>query len=366
MSVTSFWFLLVDAATKEAYKGTSVDYVSLPETNNVAQFRKAVKNTHPNKLSSVDAADLKVYKNLICLKGADGETHQGPLKEDFSINGLGKSINEALIVVVPFTGESRIWIPFVDIMQLLSSFKIHLQIALPIKKFKSDWIEKADNLPVATYNPSVKFFRLPEAIVSGTQILAEKDHLLYCRAEFNDQFNFLQENVLKEGAVGYILGPPGTGKSSTCLAFISTLDRHDWVVTWIHLSTIFSPTYVRYAKKSKSILAHPGEMIDQLKDVLYGVEPSKNHIVFVDGFKFSAPDKYEIQITCNDWVRENKENRRLVYVCSIFSRGKTNVMDDKVINVQEFFVYSWKLEDYKMAAANEEFFEEIKEKLDYV
>jgi KaiC/GvpD/RAD55 family RecA-like ATPase len=38
------------------------------------------------------------------------------------------------------------------------------------------------------------------------------------------------------GDLGWILGPPGTGKSTTALAFASTLDKKDWIVTWIHLS----------------------------------------------------------------------------------------------------------------------------------
>jgi hypothetical protein len=57
------WFHLYDAATGLPYKGTSCDFVSPPPRSVIAQFRDAVYAKNPNKLSSLDAADLLVYKN---------------------------------------------------------------------------------------------------------------------------------------------------------------------------------------------------------------------------------------------------------------------------------------------------------------
>ena len=57
------WFQLADAVTGEAYKGVTADYVSLSSNDFIAKFRDAVKAKFPNKLSSVDASDLMVYKN---------------------------------------------------------------------------------------------------------------------------------------------------------------------------------------------------------------------------------------------------------------------------------------------------------------
>ncbi|KAI3653953.1 hypothetical protein MP228_001104 [Amoeboaphelidium protococcarum] len=98
------WFLLLDSATGEPYKGTSADYVSLPPGSVIAQFREAAKAKHQNKLSSVDAADLLVYKNKAAFDKRNASVDDGkevPLEEDFSIDGLGKSKKEALVVVVP-------------------------------------------------------------------------------------------------------------------------------------------------------------------------------------------------------------------------------------------------------------------------
>ena len=59
------WFVLLDSATGEPYKGTSASSLLLSPlaVPVVDQFRKAVKAEYSNKLSSVDAGALLVYKN---------------------------------------------------------------------------------------------------------------------------------------------------------------------------------------------------------------------------------------------------------------------------------------------------------------
>ncbi len=58
------WLLLIDSATGLPYKGTSATKVSVGASADLDDFRDAVKAKHSNKLSSFDAADLLVYKNL--------------------------------------------------------------------------------------------------------------------------------------------------------------------------------------------------------------------------------------------------------------------------------------------------------------
>ena len=62
-----------------------------------------------------------------------------------------------------------------------------------------------------------------------------EDLFLYRRGDFEKVFTFLEDKVIGLGAIGWVLGPPGTGKSGSALAFISTLDRNEWVITWLHL-----------------------------------------------------------------------------------------------------------------------------------
>jgi hypothetical protein len=83
--------------------------------------------------------------------------------------------------------------------------------------------------------PNSKLFHLDTSCLAGSGLSAGKELILYCRPVFHKQFNFLQERVIDNNVQGWILGPPGTGKSTTTLAFASTLNSDDWTVTWIHL-----------------------------------------------------------------------------------------------------------------------------------
>ena len=103
------WFLLVDAADGQSYKGTSADKVSVLSSADVADFRHAVKAENSNKLSSIDAADLLVFKNKAAFdkRNAD-DGKEEPLEEDSLVYGLGTSKKEALIVVAPPSTENTI------------------------------------------------------------------------------------------------------------------------------------------------------------------------------------------------------------------------------------------------------------------
>ena len=59
------WFLLLDSITGLPYKGTTADYISLPPSSFIAQFRDAVKAKYdqPGYLKDIPAGALHVYKN---------------------------------------------------------------------------------------------------------------------------------------------------------------------------------------------------------------------------------------------------------------------------------------------------------------
>jgi len=96
------WFQLLDAATGAAYKNSSVTSVlrSSLVVPIVDVFRKAVKAEYSNKLSSVDAGDLYVYKNRASFDNGDTS-----IEADYLLDHLGTSKMEALIVVVGSTGD---------------------------------------------------------------------------------------------------------------------------------------------------------------------------------------------------------------------------------------------------------------------
>jgi serine/threonine protein kinase len=101
------WFLLVDSDGLP-YKRTTADFVSLPSAAVVAQVRDAVKAKRTNKLSLVDAADLLVYKNKVAFDKRNATVDEGkgePLKPSRTLDGLGETEEEALIIVVPSSME---------------------------------------------------------------------------------------------------------------------------------------------------------------------------------------------------------------------------------------------------------------------
>jgi hypothetical protein len=104
------WFLLLDSATGQPYKGTSADAVSLSPCSVVVQFRDAVKTKHSNKLSSFDAADLLVYKNKTAFDKRNASVDEGkvePLDPTESLGLLG-SKEDKLIVAVPLSTSSSL------------------------------------------------------------------------------------------------------------------------------------------------------------------------------------------------------------------------------------------------------------------
>ena len=97
------WFLLLDSETGEPYKNTTTDYVSHPPGAVVAEFRKLVHRENPNKLASVDASDLLVYKNKAAFdsrSAAENEGKVNPLDPTHSVHGLG-SKEDMLVIVFP-------------------------------------------------------------------------------------------------------------------------------------------------------------------------------------------------------------------------------------------------------------------------
>jgi hypothetical protein len=86
----------------QPYKESSVSSVSLPTASVVNGFRRAVMDANPDLLWSLDASQLKIFKNKT---GFDGK--EEALKDNCLVFGLGLSDKEALVVLVP-TPQSRI------------------------------------------------------------------------------------------------------------------------------------------------------------------------------------------------------------------------------------------------------------------
>lgn len=142
------WFVLLDSATGQPYKGTTADKVAVSSSADVADFRNAVHLRNPNKLASVDAADLLVYKNKATFDAGSTATHGENkdmkkeqsqslhLKSSCSLSGLGETEEDALIVVVP-SAHAAVQLPFSSIPERLKQLGV---------EFTSDDIKKIMNL----------------------------------------------------------------------------------------------------------------------------------------------------------------------------------------------------------------------------
>jgi hypothetical protein len=185
------------------------------------------------------------------------------------------------------------------------------------------------------------YFEIKKEYFEGSG-LSEKDIIIYPRNDFKKQWKFLKDEVIEKSTFGWILGPPGTGKSVCAFSFLLNLNFNEWKITWFHLPRSLSPLWLQIHENL--ILKGDVSLNNDIEEILH-TEKEKKHIVFIDGYK-SLDSHSNFLRSCHDWFKQNKEMNRLVIICSMTSRGKTNNEDDKYFGVKEFFVNSWKIDEY--------------------
>ncbi|POM80720.1 Crinkler (CRN) family protein [Phytophthora palmivora] len=185
--------------------------------------------------------------------------------------------------------------------------------------------------------------------------------MLYCRPTFHRQFEFLRDKVLNEGHLGWILGPPGTGKSITAMAFASTLDRSEWIVTWIHVGKFMDWQCVRLIGNERKTRFLE---ISDVDEVLM-VDDKRHHVVLVDGWT-AANEFMELTRKCVRWFLHSNgvKQRRLAFVCSVATRGKFQEDMEILTRAREFRVCSWTLHEYLNAIKDDEVFQSVSQCLD--
>jgi DNA replication protein DnaC len=154
--------------------------------------------------------------------------------------------------------------------------KVTKFLTLESKRRKTQW--KQTKIKALTYDPNSTFFELDSDYLADSGLPSDK-LILYCRSTFHDQFTFLRERVINNSRFGWILGPPGTGKSTTALAFASTLIGDELVVTWIHLSRTYSPVCVRFEGDSKK--TRKFKDTEELEDILSEVSSKKKYYIII-------------------------------------------------------------------------------------
>jgi KaiC/GvpD/RAD55 family RecA-like ATPase len=259
-----------------------------------------------------------------------------PLSDKMSILDFD-TVNHTVIVVIPKGSTS-----------------------LPETLQKTISWQTSELVPPLSYNDTSTLFKLDTIYLTGSGLDTTK-LLMYCRSQFHGLFTFLQSQVLDKSAFGWILGPPGTGKSITALAFSATIDRKIWDITWIHLSRDQNPIVVQLLGDLKRSCTIKYEDIDHFVSTQL---PRKYQVIFLDGFVSSNHKHSKIQRNLYDWRNSDTESRRLVVVCSMASRYKSKSHDDDRLNLKVYYVYSWTKEEYLQAVQNDEFFNTVREHLD--
>ncbi|RMX66106.1 hypothetical protein DD238_001152 [Peronospora effusa] len=233
-----------------------------------------------------------------------------------------------------------------------SAEQIHV-LAVASEKLK--W--ESSPLGPHIYDSESQYFWLEKEDTAATGLLPKR-LMLYCRPNFHKQIEFLRERVLKDGHLGWVLGPPGTGKSATAMAFALTVDRSEWEVIWIHVAMEDDWQCVRLIgdERTSRIVTD----VTELKEVLNDNDDFKHRIVLIDGWT-AADDFKKLSKVCKTLF--SKEDvimkRRLAFICSIASRRKVKDDRDVIDRAMECPVFSWTLDEYIDAIKDDTFFRNV-------
>ncbi|KAJ1569032.1 hypothetical protein HK096_004456, partial [Nowakowskiella sp. JEL0078] len=352
----------------------SVFPIEVGSDDRIGDLKKTIKDEKKNELASIDADKLTllhVYETSKTRGVADDEDLSEMLKlfskarsqidvekvkiPPGKIPGWEWSSGEVSAKVMNPTYKLKRYMLTEDTEEGCVDILVILQLAPAID---IQWENATLLRKIHSYDPNNPLFELDTDYLANSGLPSSK-LILYCRDTFHAQFKFLRKKVLDSSCLGWILGPPGTGKSTTSLAFVSVIPTFvdKWVVTWIHLSRSLYPVCVRFDGESKKSCFIEDTNIDKLRGILDEVDGK--HIVFVDGYVLAGDKHIDVQKCCYNWRGQDIVNRRLVMVCSMSSRGKTKLEEDQMIGIEEFF-----LDEYISAAQNPYFFENIKQFLD--
>ncbi|EKX49562.1 hypothetical protein GUITHDRAFT_67655 [Guillardia theta CCMP2712] len=205
-----------------------------------------------------------------------------------------------------------------------------------------------------------KYFRLDCSYLWGTNVNSGEHLLLYCRKAFVEQFCFLREQVLEHGALGWIQGSPGTGKTTTTLSFCMTLDRNEWSFKCIRLKARSNTCVVEVTGNKRRTCSFAKESEgEQMTLLLEGLSDGKKSLLVLDGYLTHQESHTRALVACIRWRDADRQNRRLVVVTSMASRGKAYDEEDREMGLKEHIVASWRIDEYLEAVQFDEFYSKV-------
>jgi hypothetical protein len=170
-----------------------------------------------------------------------------------------------------------------------------------------------------------RVIELSEALLEGTGVgrASGQPLTLYCRPQFRGQWDALSRYSIENAAITWVVGPPGTGKTCTALAFAYALDSSFWDVLWISFDRedeTLNCVWLRGDAKLMCVVKMT--QLALLKQVLGSTSKDKTTIVFLDGYVTSNQYVEHARMLCKEWHCEDKSIHRLVYVCSMAGVNK--------------------------------------------
>jgi hypothetical protein len=243
----------------------------------------------------------------------------------------------------------------------------------PLRVKKGRELSERSELPPVDFGQSSNFFKLKAEYTNGSG-LATSDIVLYLRPEVKKMFNFIKSEVLEKNLIGWIIGPPGTGKSAAAMSFIANhpssaaSGQEATVFTWIALSdSVEDAKIIRYeGNQRRSLSLNSTDLVTAIIDVL-NKNPLENeeettHCIIIDGYVQNELAKI-LESRLTYWRNQNRSKRRLLFVTSLAARYKRKRKNVEENPYKDLRVFSWKKSEYLEAVQDDEFFKCVEQKL---